>query len=40
MVNTTGSLAENVQQIGFLRLIACLALTHGENFTTAQITSL
>ncbi len=39
MVNT-GSLAENAQQTGFARLIARLALTHGENFTTAQLTSL
>ncbi|CAJ0999922.1 pitrilysin family protein [Sodalis praecaptivus] len=39
MVNT-GSLAENSQQTGFARLIARLALTHGENFITAQLTSL
>lgn len=39
MVNT-GSLAENSQQTGFARLIARLALTHGESFTTAQLTSL
>ncbi|WP_410013028.1 M16 family metallopeptidase [Sodalis sp. C49] len=39
MVNT-GSLAENAQQTGFARLLPRLALTHSENFSSAQLKSL
>lgn len=39
MVNT-GSLAENAQQSGFARLISRLALSHSENFSSAQLKSL
>ena len=39
MVNA-GSLAENEQQTGYARLLPRLALTHSENFTTAQLKSL